>query len=1159
MYKNFTAIKCGEGTPRFQKIKNIMKLTFIFLMAALVQVQASVYAQNVSLSVRNASLKEIFDELSVQTGYNFICDVQILDNIKPITLSVSNIPLKEALNRCFAGQSVSILFSDDQTVMIRNNKPGRSGPGKAAIPISGKIRDARGKPIPGATVTIKNTKITSISNESGDYKISVPDGNVILVFSYIGFAKQEISVQNRTVINVVLNEENAALDEIVVIGYGSVAKKDLTGSVSQVSVADLQKAPVLSFDQALAGRVAGVQVSSNDGQPGSEGINIVIRGANSLSQSNSPLYVIDGFPMEDPENMSINPEDIKTINILKDASATAIYGARGANGVVVIETKRGQAGAPAITAGLSLGYLDVTNRMDPMSPYDFVRYQLERDEQMAIDTYLTNGLTLEDYKGTSGIKWQDQLFRKASMQVYNLAIRGGSDKTKYAVSGSISDQEGVLINSGQNRYQGRFVLDQTLSKKMKVGLNVNYSSFGNNGQIASAANAGTGASSYLLYSVWGSRPVSVKTLSAANEDIDDELIDEDIDQTMDYRVNPILSAKNEIRKSISNNLLANAFVSYDIIPNLTLRISGGIENYIRKNTSFYNSLTSRGTPLFPNNTRGQYGTVNYAERSNWLNENTLTWTHKFDQNNRLEVLGGITLQGRNTSGYGFLSQNVPNESLGIPGLEQGIPGSTSSSASESKLSSFLGRVNYSYRSKYLFTASFRADGSSKFSPENRWAYFPSAALAWRLKEEKFMKSLKFISQAKLRTSYGVTGNNRVSDFATLPALTSPLGASYSFNNGSPATGVIQSSLGNSKLKWESTTQFDVGLDLGFLNDRIQFSADVYRKTTSDLLLNASLPTTTGFTTVFKNIGEVRNEGLELTLTTVNVKSGSFSWSSDFNISFNRNKVLGLSENQDNLLSIIGWETSFNTVPLYIASLNGPAAMYYGYLNDGLYQVDDFDKSESGVYTLKLSEPTNGMARYRVQPGDIRYKDINLDGVVDDNDRVVIGRVLPKHSGGFNNNFSYKRFDLNVFFQWSYGNQIYNGNRVMFEGNASNRANLNQYASYNDRWTMENQDSKIFRTGGFGQQGYYSDYYLEDGSFLRLKTVALAYSLPVKFLKSIGVKSLAASVSAQNIYTWTNYSGMDPEVSVRHSALTQGFDYSAYPRARTLIFGIKAGF
>jgi len=1033
------------------------------------------------------------------------------------------------------------------------------------IRVTGTVSDSYGA-LPGVSIVAKNqSKLNAVTDLNGKYIINVPL-EATLIYSSLGYASQEVLVSGRSQIDIVLKETTSLLEEVVVIGYGSALKGDLVGSVSEVNVEDLQKAPVFSVEQGLAGRVAGVNVTSNDGQPGQEGINIIIRGANSLTQDNSPLYVIDGFPMEDPENISLNPDDIKTFNILKDASATAIYGARGANGVIVIETKRGQVGAPVVTATATVGFQNVTKRMDVMSPYDFVRYQYERDAQITTDRYLTNGLTIEDYKRTPGINWQDKLFRQSIMQVYNLSIRGGTEKTKYSISGSVSDQGGVMLNTAQNRYQGRFVLDQNISKKIDVGLNVNYSRFGNKGQIASNANYGSGGSSYLMYSVWGFRPISGRSLNPDDfddedfdQDFEDDLIDEDIDETMDYRVNPILTAENELRESVSNNLIANAFMTYNIIPGLKLRVSGGIETRVRKNQSFYNSLTSRGTPLFPNNTRGQFGSVDYRERSSWLNENTLTWSKKFNKRNRMEVLGGFTMQGANAEGYGFLSQNVPNESLGIPGLDQGIPGSTNSSVTENTLASFLSRVTYHYQSKYILSASFRADGSSKFAPKNRWGYFPSAGFTWRIKNENFMKSFKFITEAKLRTSYGVTGNNRVGDFARYPQLTNPLGASYPFNNGSPSTGAIQSSLGNENLKWESTTQADIGIDLGFLKDRILFTADIYRKTTSDLLLNADIPSTTGFTRVYKNIGEITNEGLELTLTTVNVKSKTFTWSSDFNISFNRNKVMELSDNQHNMLSTVSWDNGYTNEPLYMAALNGPAAAFFGYLSDGLYQVDDFDVSPSGDYSLKLSEPTNGMARYRVQPGDIRYKDINLDGEVNSQDRVVIGRVLPKHAGGFNNNFAYKGFNLNVFFQWSYGNQIYNANRMMFEGNVSNKRDLNQFASYNNRWTFENQDSEMFRAGGAGQTGYYSDYYIEDGSYLRLKTVALSYSIPPKVLRSILVKSLSVSVSAQNLYTWTNYSGMDPEVSVRNSALTPNFDYSAYPRANTLVFGLRAGF
>ncbi|MES3019864.1 MAG: TonB-dependent receptor [Bacteroidota bacterium] len=1155
-----------------------MKFSVLQLLGIIIAVQfswsatakAQLTEKRITIEFSDQKLEKVLKEIATIAKFRLVYNNQINKNTSLISGNFTNVRLKDLLDQLLKSNNLFYEVINDQFVVVKAQHPSETIPTlrsidqeealttKDVLVITGRITDETDLPMVGVSIRVKNGNQVVSSDSKGRYLINVPTAGAVLEFSYVGYHTFSQMVTSTSELNVKMKPDPARLDEVVIVGYGSTAKRDLTGSVSQINMNDLQKAPVLSIDQALAGRVAGVRVSSNDGQPGAEGISIVIRGANSLSQSNSPLYVIDGFPIEDPENLSINPEDIQTINILKDASATAIYGARGANGVIVIETKRGKIGLPNIMASTSLGFQNVTNRMEVMSPYDFVRYQVERDPTVATTSYRLDSVPIETYQRVSGVDWQDELFRQASMQVYNLSVRGGNDKTKYAVSGSISDQLGIMINSGLRRYQGRFVLDQTISKKVTAGLNVNYSRVSNFGQIASTANAGNGASSYLLYSVWGYRPVSGRSLDNVI-DLAEELIDDEIDQTMDYRINPIKSVENEVRQSNSNNMIANAYLSYEIISGLKLRVTGGIENITRKNLSFYNSETSRGTPLFPNNTRGQFGSVDIYERNSWLNENTLTWIKRINSNNRLEVLGGFTLQGVDATRYGFLSQNVPNESLGINGLDEGIPTSTTSSSSNNTLGSFLGRINYNYRSKYLLTVSFRADGSSKFTKENRWAYFPSAAFAWRLKDEPFMKSLKFISEAKLRTSYGVTGNNRVNDFAPLSALTSPIGASYSFNNGSPSTGVIQSSLGNSKLKWESTTQMDLGLDMGFFRDRITLTADIYRKTTSDLLLNANLPTTTGFNTVYKNIGEVRNQGLELSLSTVNIKSKSFSWTSDFNISFNQNKVLGLSENQENLLSAVGWENSFNTVPLYIATLNGPASVFFGYLNNGLYQVEDFDVAANGTYTLKLDRPTNGMARYRVQPGDIRYKDINLDGVVDDKDRVVIGQVLPKHIGGFNNNFTYKGFNLNVFFQWSFGNKIYNANRMMFEGNVSNKASLNQFASYNDRWTLENQDSQIYRTGGFGPTGYYSDYYLEDGSFLRLKTVALSYTLPSKLLKSIAVKSLVASVSAQNLHTWTKYSGMDPEVSVRNSALTQGFDYSAYPRARTITFGLRAGF
>jgi TonB-linked SusC/RagA family outer membrane protein len=416
-----------------------------------------------------------------------------------------------------------------------------------------------------------------------------------------------------------------------------------------------------------------------------------------------------------------------------------------------------------------------------------------------------------------------------------------------------------------------------------------------------------------------------------------------------------------------------------------------------------------------------------------------------------------------------------------------------------------------------------------------------------------------ISDAKLRTSYGITGNNRVGDFARYPSLSTPLEASYSFDNSSPSPGMLQSSMGNEALKWETTAQSDLGLDLGLFENRILLTVDVYEKKTSNLLLNASLPYLSGFNSIIKNIGKISNRGLEISLNTINVQTRSFTWESNFNISFNRNKVLELTDNQQDLRSSVSWEAAFNTVPLYIAQLNKPTGQFYGVQKDGLYQLADFDVSPTGVYTLKPEVAANGTSRSTIKPGDIRYKDLNGDGTINEQDKTVIGSGLPKHFGGFNNNFTYKNFSLNVFFQWSYGNDIYNANRMMFEGNISGKNSLNQYAVYENRWTMDNQSSTMFRAGGQGPNGYYSNYFLEDGSYLRLKTIALSYALPQNVIKKAFLKDLRISLTAQNIHTWTKYSGMDPEVSVRNSALTPGFDYSAYPLAKTLVFGLKATF
>ena len=1023
---------------------------------------------------------------------------------------------------------------------------------KAEIKISGAVIGKDNLPLAGATVTIKGTNQSTTTKQNGTYELVSKESSGIIVVTFVGYQSKEIPFSGGGIYNVSLEPVPDAMEEVVVIAYGTVKKQDLTGSVGLVDMDDLTKAPVASFTEALAGRVAGVQVSTNDGQPGSSQ-QIVIRGAGSLTQSNAPLYVIDGFPMEDFDASSLNPEDISSITVLKDASATALYGARAANGVIVVETKKGKVSKPIIDIKSTLGYQDIRKQLDVMDPYEFVKYQYELNPETTNRLYLTEGRTIDSYKEIPGINWQDHVFRTALNQNHNISIRGGVNGTRYSVSGSIFDQKGVIINSGFKRHQWRLSLDQDISKKIQMGVIANYANSTADGLPVSGGT--NNVSDYLFYNTWGYRPVT----GGDDNDLLSEIVDDDIINANQIRVNPLLTAKNTYNKFIVKNISINAYATYKITKDLVLKVNAAKSEKNQRNEVFYNSQTSKGSPKNPVNSRGVNGRISFAEFNNWSNENTLTYNKTFHKVHKLNVLGGFSMSGSTRDNYGYSSQLLPNESLGMSGLDQGTPLSLTASTSKSTLMSFFSRINYGYKSRYLFTGTIRADGSSKFAPANRWGYFPSGAFAWNMTEENFLKSVSVLSTSKLRVSYGHTGNNRVGDFDYLPGLNMPANITASFNNGTPSSAVIFENLGNENLKWETTRQWDIGYDLGLFKDRVRVTVDLYRKTTFDLLLNAQLPYTTGFATAFKNIGKVRNEGLEFGFNTVNVKTSKFTWESSFNIAFNRSEVLELVEGQNKRFSSALFAAQYDNSPLWVAEIGKPISVFNGFVFDGVYQYEDFNSPNPGTYILKAEVPTNGNPRESIKPGDIKYKDLNNDGVVNTLDQTTIGRAIPLHVGGFNNNFSYKGFSLNLFFQWSYGNKIYNANRLLMDGNALMIANLNQFATYENRWTPENPSNEYFRTGGQGPLGYHSSRVLEDGSYLRLKTLSLSYHVPNNLIKRLYIKDLLLQASAQNLLTFTNYTGMDPEVSVRNSALTPGFDYSAYPQAQTIMFGVKATF
>ncbi len=1122
------------------------------------ELRGDLLSKKVTYAATNKEIKLILEELGKVSKAKFTYSSADVPSLKKMSLNVSNESLSNVLDKMFdpikfnykvSGNNI-IIYKEKIRVNVRTPTLENKIVSKdSGIIITGTVSDEKGAPLMGASIAEKFTKNGVLSDRKGNFKLKVSDINAILNISFTGYNKLETSVGNQSVMNISLSQNTKGLDEVVVIGYGTVKKKDVTGAVGKVNVTEMQSAPVRSFEEALGGRIAGVQVFSNDGQPGAAST-IVIRGNNSVTQSNAPLYVIDGFAIEDADNNSINPSDIESMEVLKDASATAIYGARGANGVILITTKKGKVGNPVLAFDTYYGIQNVTKTMKLMNAYDYVSFQNSVNSISTAATYLTPyGLTLEDYKHQKTIDWQNLLFQQAAMQNNYFSLSGGNAKTKYSFSGSVVNQDGVIINTGFKRYQGRMVLDQQVNDKLKVGVNVNYSTAKTFG-ITPATINGSAIQSNLMYSVWTYRPL----LLGNDNSLFNDLIDPTITNPQsDYRINPIISTKNQVNDKFDNNIFVNAYAEYSILPKLKLRVTGGLTKVFNRNEIFNNSKTRGGYSYTPgvNNVNGS---INNLETDNYLNENTLTYTNTIDKNNSFNLLGGFTVQRSMSNLSGFTAYQIPDESLGVAGLDQGTTTASVSNSSGSALVSYLGRANYTFMSRYIFTASIRSDGSSKFSEQNRWSYFPSGAFAWRFSEENFMRHIKQISDAKLRISYGITGNNRVNDFAYLSSILYPKNSMYSFNN--TVVNVSQpGTLGNPTLKWESTEQMNTGLDVSLLDNRISMTVDYYDKKTYNLLIYSNLSYVSGFSQAYKNIGKVRNQGVEFSIATTNIKKNGFLWTSSFNISFNKNTVLALNNGQESVLTNVSFQSGAYTDPLYIAKIGQPVAQFYGYVWQGNYQYNDFNKVANS-YFLKDNVTNNGNNANIIQPGDIKYKDINGDGKVDANDLVQIGNPYPIHIGGLSNNFVYKGFDLNIFFQWSYGNQVFNANRLVMEG--TNSSVLNQFATYNNRWTPQNQNNEYFRYGGQGPY-VFSSRVVEDASFLRLKTVSLGYNFSNKLLSKIKITALRIYSSGQNLYTWTKYSGLDPEVSTMQSTLTPGFDYSAYARARTITFGLKVTF
>jgi TonB-linked SusC/RagA family outer membrane protein len=1021
--------------------------------------------------------------------------------------------------------------------------------------ISGTVTDELDLPLPGVNISETGTLNGVTTDFDGNYTIKVEEGGS-LTFSFVGYKTKEIQISEQKVLDVGLKPDLQQLENVVVVGYGTVQKKDVTGSVANVDMEKLTEAPVVNFDKALAGRVAGVQVNASNGEPGSE-MNITIRGGNSVNGSNAPLYVMDGFIIENFDPNILDPSDIESMTVLKDASATAIYGVRGANGVIIIETKQAKSGKTKISYEARLDIKNVTKQLDVLEPYDFLQLSMEINEGSTTTRFLSvfnDDLgqseqvgVLEDYKGAKGRNWQDEAFRTAYSKTHNLKLSSGGDKTRFNASFNAVEDLGSLLNSNYNRLNGRVNINHKINDKLDATVNALYSNYILRGLDTEGNSSYSFLRSLITYN------------NVANQFIDYPSGFDPLDQVNDdfdaFNVvvwHPIVSLENEYRKRDNSRFIGNLSLRYKLNSDIKIQTKASFNNQFRTTGLFNNSKTVYGRLL--SKIDGINGSLDEQKWKNFASVNTLDYKKRF-KDHSLDVLLGANLNIRKKSRTRFRSLDIPQylEDLGINSLDGGTLDSSSdiNISNESRIFSILGRINYGYKGKYLLTASLRRDGSSNFPAQNRIGYFPSAAVSWNADKESFIQKWNIFSQLKFKAGYGKTGNDRIPGTARYEFLTD-IDSSY-FINGQTILGQRPTSFGaNPNLFWETTEQFNFGTDIGFFDDRISMLVEVYQKDTNDLLINADAALSQGYQTVWTNTGQVRNKGLEISLNTLNVSSKNFRWTTDFNISFNQNTIVSLPDGKP----IFGQPNYYRLLSTqqFIVEEGRPLGNMYGYISDGVYQISDFENydPESSTHTLNVGQPSYRNHR----PGDEKYKDLNGDGKITGADKTIIGNALPKHFGGFNNTFEYKNFQLSTFFQWSYGNDILNANRLVFE--SMDRPNQNQLATTLDRWTIDNQDTDLHRANGQGFQDI-SSRVVEDGSYLRLKTVNLSYRFSKDIVDKLKINSLELYASGQNLVTWTDYSGFDPEVSVERSLITPGIDYSAYPIQRTFSFGLNVSF
>jgi TonB-linked SusC/RagA family outer membrane protein len=1118
-----------------------MITTFALVICSL-QMQAKDSAINdISLAKSAVPLKEVLTDIEAQSQYHFFYNNRQVDDARKVSVHVKSVPLVAVLDNLFRGTAVLYRISGKQILLYKesfrsvlpleirvNKKPMFPDP-DAPRAISGKVISETGDGLPGVNVTIKGTSVGTITNADGDYTINAEEQDV-LVFSFIGYTTVEIPVGSQSIINARMEPDVQELSEVVVIGYGTVEKSDITGAVSSLRAEDFNPGVNASVDQMMLGRAAGVQISQSSSEPGG-GLSIRIRGASSINASNEPLYVIDGFPIDNSSNLSsngigtdpnnpgggfslgnnfspknplnsLNPADIESIEILKDASATAIYGSRGANGVIMITTKKGKSDKMTLSYNAYFGSQRIAEDIDVLSTQEYIQFM----NDVSVDQGNGEVFSAADIEAIgAGTDWQKQIYRTAPISDNNISLTGGIGSSKIYASLDYFNQEGIVKNTGIKKYIGRLNLDSKLGEKVNIGFNLTSSLILDRNSIDGVnTNESSG-------------PIYASLLYDPTEQIYNP------DGT--FTVHPLLTINNPMSliagvssKNHTTRTLANFSVSYEIFKGFTAKLNLGADLQNSRRDVYVSTLTNRGGP------QKGYADVTTLDRGNYLAEYTMTYDKEINENHKFNILGGITYQKFN---YGLFNANIsgfPTDAIETYNLSLGDTNTDNllTNREDNTLLSYLGRLNYTLFDKFLVTGSIRADGSSRFGENNKYGYFPSFAVGYKLSDESFVP--EFFEELKLRGSWGKTGNQEIANYAS--QLTFGTGPFVVF--GGDVTGSTQPlRIANPDLKWETTTQFNVGLDASILGGKISTTLDYFSKNTTDLLFNLPLPVASGYASILTNIGEVTNKGFEVLINSNNVSTTNFSWNTSFNFTAIKNEVVDLGRIDQIVTGNI--QAVGNTAIIKVGS---PLAAYYGYEVTGIQQQGDSN------------------------PGYPAFKDQNGDEAITPADQLIIGNPFPDFTYGLNNQLKYKNWELSFFFQGVEGADLLNINVI--ESMYPSNFRRNRLTTMLDRWTPENTGAKwpsaVDPNSYAGSK--VNTMVLQDASYFRLKNVQVSYSFPMSKIKFL--KALKIYATGQNLFTITDYVGFDPEAN-SFGRNNVKLDYSSYPLARIYTLGVNATF